>query len=173
MVVIETGRLELRRLQTDDAPFVLELFNEPSFLHHIGDRGIRSEQDARRYIVEGPVASYLGNGFGLWLVQRRGGGEPLGICGLVRRDYLDDVDVGFAFLPRHWSRGYALEAARAVLDHARGALGLRRIAAIVSPGNGRSIRLLERLGLSYERPVRPPHAQSAVHLYSIVLVPET
>jgi RimJ/RimL family protein N-acetyltransferase len=166
MIVLRTTRLELRHLEPEDAAFVLDLFNQPSFVRNIGDRGIRDPDDARRYVREGPGASYARHGFGLWGVQPRAGGELLGICGLVRRDYLEDVDVGFAFLPQHWSRGYALESATAVLGHARDVLGIRRIAAIVSPGNSRSISVLERLGLRHERNLVPPGAAGEVMLFA-------
>ena len=154
MIVAETERLVLRRLTTADAPFILELLNEPSFLRFIGDRGVRTIDDAVAYILAGPVASYERFGFGLYLVLVKGDDEPAGICGLLKRDALPDVDVGFAFVPRFWRRGYASESAAAVLAHARDALGLRRVVAICSPDNSASIGLLERLGFHREQPVR-------------------
>src|SRR5690606_38235364 len=99
--VLETQRLVLRRLSAADAPFVLELLNDPAWLEHIGDRGVRTLDDARAYLAAGPVAMYAEHGFGLYLVEVREDGAPAGICGLVRRDFLDDVDLGFAFLPRY------------------------------------------------------------------------
>lgn len=113
--VIETERLLLCRLTGDDAPFILELLNQPSFLRYIGDKGVRTLDHAREYIRKGPADSYERRGFGLYLVKLRDGAVPIGICGLVKRDALEDVDVGFAFLPAFWSQGYALESASAVM----------------------------------------------------------
>lgn len=152
--VIETPRLALRRLSTDDADFILELLNEPSFLRYIGDKGVRTRGDAGRYILAGPMASYERFGFGLYRVERKDGGEPIGICGLLKRDSLEDVDVGFAFLPRSWSNGFAFESAAAVLAHGRQTWGLTRILAITSPDNEASIRLLGKLGFRFERMAR-------------------
>ncbi|MCK6546303.1 GNAT family N-acetyltransferase [Myxococcota bacterium] len=152
-VRFETERLILRELDDDDAPFVVALLNQPSFLRFIGDRGVRTEADARNYLARGPVGSYRTHGFGMYLVVERTTGTSLGICGLVRRDTLPDVDLGFAFLPEHWGKGYALEAARATLAEAR-LLGLPRLLAITDPENAASIRLLEALGLRFERTMR-------------------
>jgi len=165
--VLETGRLVLRRLSMDDAPFLLELLNEPSFLRYIGDKGVRTEADARRYVEMGPVASYERFGFGLWRVELKESGEAIGMCGLLKRDALPDVDVGFAFLPRHWSKGYAFESASAVVAHARNAFGLKRVVAITSPDNVASIRLLEKLGFRFERMARVPEDGPEVRLFGI------
>lgn len=162
MTVIETDRLVLRRLSEDDAEFILELLNEPSFLENIGDRNVRTLDDARAYIRDGPMASYERHGFGLYLTLLKEGGTPIGICGILRRDTLPDVDVGFAFLPRYWSKGYAFESARAVVAHGRSDFGLARIVGIVKPGNAGSIRVLEKLGLRYEGTVRlSPHGEES------------
>ncbi len=151
MTVLQTGRIALRRLTTDDASFIRELVNEPSWIRYIGDRGVRSEDDARAYLVRGPIAMYERHGFGLWMCESKATGEPLGICGLIKRDTLEDVDIGFAFLPRFWGQGYAREAAAAVLDYGREVLELDRIVAITSSDNASSIRLLEKLGLRLEK----------------------
>src|SRR6266498_1520901 len=135
LLVLETERLTLRRIGVSDAGFMLDLLNEPSFLLHIGDKGVRTEDDARRYIQDGPRASYERFGFGPYLVQLRDGGEPIGISGLLKREGLEDADLGFALLPRLWSRGYGLESASAVLAHERKRLGLRRVVAITSLDN--------------------------------------
>lgn len=166
MTVLETERLALRRLEPGDAEFILELLNDPSFLRFIGDKGVRNLDDARRYIANGPVASYERFGFGLYLTALKEGGVPIGICGLLKRDSLDDVDVGFAFLPRYWSKGYALEAASAVMAYGRESLGLKRIVAVVSPGNDASIRLLLKLGLKLERMVRLEGEGPELQLFS-------
>jgi RimJ/RimL family protein N-acetyltransferase len=148
--VLETERLRLRWLCDRDAPFVLELLNDPDFRRFIGDKGARSLDDARAYIEKGPVVSYATHGFGLYLVESRAEATPMGICGLIRREQFTDVDVGFAFLPAFRSRGIAFEAALGTLEHAARDLGLGRIIAMVSPDNAASIRLIERLGLRYE-----------------------
>lgn len=148
-----TERLQLRELTPADAPFIRRLLNEPSFLRFIGDRGVRSEADAVNYLLRGPMASYARHGHGLLRVGLRSDDTPVGICGLVRRDTLPLPDIGFAFLPEHWSRGFAFEAAEATLRHGREQLGIGEVLAIVSPGNDRSVALLERLGLRFEREV--------------------
>lgn len=166
MAVIETERLRLRRLTADDADFMLRVLNEPSFIENIGDRGVRTAEDARAYILRGPVASYERFGFGLYMVELKGSGAGVGICGLLKRDALGDVDLGYALLPEFWSQGYASEAAAGVLAYARGALGLGRVVAVVSPGNGASIRLLERLGFRYERMVRLSADDDEIKLFA-------
>ena len=151
--VIETERLSLRPLDLSDDEFILELLNEPGFLRYIGDKGVRNLSDAREYIVQGPQDSYARHGFGLYAVSLRvdGTGAAVGICGLVQREGLDDPDVGFAFLSRHWSKGYAAESAAGVLEHGRKHLNLVRIVAITAPKNQASIAVLERIGLKFER----------------------
>ncbi len=166
MKVLETNRLQLRRLTTEDAGFILGLLNEPSYVHFIGDKGVRTIDDARDYILKGPIASYEQFGFGLYLAELKDSEAPLGICGLLKRDSLPDVDIGFAFLPQFWSQGYAFEAAAAVMAYGRDALGLNRIAAIVSSDNERSIKLLDKLGLRFERMARWPADASEIKLYA-------
>jgi len=140
-------------MSADDAPFMLALLNEPSFIRNIGDRGVRTLDDARSYIARGPLASYDRFGFGLYLVQLKNDDTPIGICGLLKRETLADVDIGFAFLPDFWRRGYAVESASAVRDYARDRVGLRRLVAIVNPGNEPSARVLEKIGFTYERKI--------------------
>jgi [ribosomal protein S5]-alanine N-acetyltransferase len=163
--VADTERLSLRHLALTDAAFILELVNDPDWLRNIGDRGIHTEDAARDYITHGPCAMYARFGFGLYRVELRKSGIPIGLCGLVKRDWLDDVDMGYALLPAYRGQGYAHEAAASTLNHGRTALGLKRVAAIVSPGNTDSIRLLERLGLRFERMVTPPTASAAICVY--------
>lgn len=153
-VALQTGRLVLRRLTPGDAAFMLELLNDPSFLRHIGDRGVRTVEQARDYLRTAPMARYDRSGRGLYVVESKESREPMGICGLLKRKVLKDVDLGFAFLPRFRSKGYAFESAHAVLAHARAALGLERVVAIVSPGNDASMRLLEKLGFKLEGTTR-------------------
>jgi [ribosomal protein S5]-alanine N-acetyltransferase len=154
MRILKTERLELRELSFADDEFILELLNEPGFLRHIGDKGVRSLADAREYIAQGPAQSYRRCGFGLYLASLAGRDEPVGICGLLKRDTLPDVDLGFAFLSRHCRKGYATESASAVLDYGRRRLKLERIVAITAPANHGSIAVLERIGLKFERMVR-------------------
>jgi RimJ/RimL family protein N-acetyltransferase len=154
MKVLETDRLVLRHLSAADAGFMLGLLNEPSWLRFIGDRGVRTLEDARSYILKGPVDMYGRLGFGLYLTELKDEDVPIGICGLVKRDFLADVDIGFALLPGFWGQGYAYEAASAVMEYGKGALGLKRIAAITNPENHSSIRLLEKLGLKFDRMIR-------------------
>ena len=165
MKVFETERLVLRRLDDDDAPFILLLLNDPDFLRHIGDKGVRTLEDARHYIHTGPGAMYARFGHGLYLAELKDGGAPIGMCGLLKRDTLDDVDIGFAFLPQYRARGYAREAAAATLVHARTALGLKRVVAITSPDNAASGRLLESIGLRFERMLRLTDRDSEVRLF--------
>lgn len=154
MNILETDRLILRQFTPQDAEFILELLNDPSFIQNIGDRNIRSRDDACAYIMNGPAASYAKNGFGLYAVVLKETGETIGMCGLIKREALDDVDIGYALLPRFWSRGYAVEAALATKMYAKDAIGLKRLVAITDPANQGSIRVLEKLGLRFEKMVR-------------------
>lgn len=157
----------MREIGRDDAPFVLALANEPSFLEYIGDRGLRTVADAERYIETGPWTQYQAQGFGLWLVQRRDTRESIGICGLLKRPALSDPDIGFAFRPAFWSKGYAFEAASAVVALARDRFHAPRLLAIVSPSNTPSIRLLSKLGMTYERTVRLSDRSPEIALYAV------
>jgi RimJ/RimL family protein N-acetyltransferase len=163
-IVLETQRT-LRELTAGDAPFILKLLNEAGFLEFIGDKGVRSLADARQYIAKGPVDSYRRHGFGLYLTSLRDSGTPIGICGLVKRDALPDVDVGFAFLTQFWSKGYASEAAAAVLAYGETILGLKRIVAITAPGNRGSMAVLEKIGLRLEGKIRLAQEGPELNLY--------
>lgn len=154
--MITTERLTLAPFTLDDDAFILRLLNEPSFIKNIADRGVRTLEDARAYLSNGPMASYAANGFGLWRVSLRAEGTPIGMCGLIRRKGLADVDLGYALLPEYTGQGYAVEAARAALEFGWASLGLTRIIAIVSPGNERSVRVLEKLGFAREGTTRLP-----------------
>jgi len=167
MKILETDRLILRQLSTEDAEFILELVNEPSFIQNIGDRGVRTLEDARAYILRVAISSYEKNGFGLYLVELRDSGQSIGMCGLIKRDGLEDVDIGYAFLPRFWLKGYAVEAAAAVKDYARDALGLKRLVAITDPANQGSIRVLEKIGLKYEKMVQLSADDIELKLFAI------
>lgn len=154
MNVLETERLTLRQFTAEDAEFILVLVNEPSFIQNIGDRGVRTVSDAIRYLETGPISSYERRGFGLWCVTLKESGESIGMCGLIKRDALDDADIGYAYLPKFWSKGYAVEAAQGAKKFAREVVRLKRIVAIVDPANAGSIRLLEKIGMKFERMVR-------------------
>jgi RimJ/RimL family protein N-acetyltransferase len=164
--LIATARLRLDQLTVDDAAFIVALLTDPDWLRYIGDRGVRTEDDARRYLETGPMASYAAHGFGLYRVARRDTGVPIGICGLLRRATLSDVDLGFAFLPAHRGQGFAREAAAATLAYAHATLGLTRIVAIVSPENAASIRVLETLGMAQTGTVRLSADAEPVCLYA-------
>jgi len=165
-MILETPRLRIREMTADDAAFMLALLNDPAFIRNIADRGVRTVQAARDYIAAGPIASYAQHGFGLCLVELIDGGVPIGICGLLKRNELPEPDIGFAFLPPYRSQGYAREAAGAVLAYGRDQLGLTRLLAIVNPSNEPSIRLLERLGFSYESMVRLTPASPELKLFA-------
>ena len=164
--VAETKRLTLRRFDVSDAAFILELLNDPAWLRFIGNRNIATLEDARRYILNGPARMYERHGFGLWLVELKERCLPVGMCGLIKRDALEDVDIGFALLAAHRGRGYAFEAASATMCYAWTTLGLARLVAIASLGNDASERLLERLGFTFERMTRLDGDASDVKLYA-------
>ena len=151
MNVAETERLLLRELTVEDAPFIFKLVNEPSWLRFIGDRGVKNLGDARGYLLKGPIAMYQRHGFGLYLTALKQGDVPIGMCGLIKRDNLSDVDLGFALLPAFWGNGYAAEAARAALTIAHDRFALNRVVAIAAPDNESSIRLLEHVGFRFEK----------------------
>lgn len=166
MTVLETERLSLRQFTVDDAQFILTLLNEPSFLRYIGDKQVRNLEDARQYILNGPVASYERNGFGLCLVELKESYTPIGMCGFLKREELPDPDIGFAFMPEFWSKGFAFEAASAALQDARERLKLSRILAITSLDNEASIKLLERLGFRFESVIRLSEDREQVKLFT-------
>ena len=146
---LDTARLKLREFVVDDAAFVLRLLNEPSFIEFIGNRGVRTLQDAERYLREGPMSSYRQFGHGLLRVSLKDGDIPIGMCGLVKRDTLPHPDIGFALLPHFWGQGFVTEAARAAIQHGREVLGIPIVLGITIPGNVRSIAVLQKLGLSF------------------------
>jgi RimJ/RimL family protein N-acetyltransferase len=166
-MILATARLTLRLLTPADAPFILELVNQPSWLRNIGDRNVHSDEDAVGYIRNGPMASYAKHGFGLWCVERKEDRIPIGLCGLLKREYLEESDIGFAYLERFQGMGYGMEAATATLAHAREALGLAAVAAVVNPTNAGSIRILEKLGMTYRRPILMPGETEPIALYQV------
>jgi len=159
-VVLETPRLRLLRFELADAPFIVELVNEPGWLRFIGDKGVRNVEDAERYLRTGPLDHYARLGFGLYLIERKVDGMPLGMCGLIKRDTLECVDIGFALLARVAGQGIAHEAAAAVLDHARH-VGLTRLMAITTPDNDQSQKLLRKLGMRFDQEIRSHGCEGA------------
>ncbi len=148
---------------------MLAVWNDPAFIRHVGDRGIRTVAEAETALKEGPLKLYEEHGYGPYCLLLKEERTPIGICGLFRRDNLDDPDIGFALLPDYCGKGFAAEAAHAVIAHAREDLGLRRLTAIVSPENVASIRLLEKLGMSFERGITMPGEENEISLYSMNL----
>ena len=152
--MIETDRLRLVEFTVDDAAFMLELLNTPSWIQYIGNRNVRTIQEAEQYIINGALKSYSQHGFGPYVIRLKTDGRPIGLCGLFKRDVLDDPDIGFAILPDFAGCRYGFEAASAVMTYARTVLGLTRIVGITLPANQNSIRLLEKLGLRFEKSIR-------------------
>jgi len=151
--ILETERLTLREVMDDDAGFVLDLLNQPSFKKFIGDRGVRTVEQAREYIETRFTNSYRDNGFGLYLINMRADETPIGLCGFVRRDALTDPDVGFALLPQYEKNGYAYESAVAIMQYGRETLGLPRVLAITTVDNDRSGKLLKKIGFAFDREI--------------------
>ena len=168
---LHTERLLLRRFEIDDAPFVLRLLNEPSFLRFIGDRGVRTIGDAERYIAAGPQQSYRALGTGLLLVEVKPQRGPIGMCGLMQKPWLDAPDLAYAFVPEAGGQGYALEAARTVLESGRARLGIDRVVAVVTPDNLRSIRVLEKLGFHDDGETADPATGEALRRFCSVSSP--
>ena len=168
--ILETPRLLLRQLNGDDAPFIVELVNEPGWLRFIGDKGVRNLDDARNYIRHGPMASYERFGFGLYAVAMKEDASLIGMCGLLKRDALPDVDIGFAFLQRHQGRGYAHEAAAGTMTHARRQLGLKRVVAITTVDNDSSAKVLTKIGMHFESMVKS-EGEADLRLFAIDLSP--
>jgi RimJ/RimL family protein N-acetyltransferase len=164
-VVLETERLVLRHFEDADAPFVLRLLNEPAFLRFIGDRGVRTVDDAQAYIARGPQDSYRRLGFGIFLVELKPADHPIGMCGVMQKPWLASPDIAYAFVPEAGGKGYGIEAARAVLDFARTELKLGRLLAVVTPDNAPSIRLLEKLGFCPDGTVIDPADGAELELF--------
>jgi len=152
--ILTTDRLLLREFTLLDTAFILELLNSPGWLTFIGDKGVRTVKDAEEYLLTGPMESYRKNGFGLAMVILKETGEGIGMCGLIKRESLSDVDIGYALLPAFTSKGYAFEIAAATLDYGKNELGLSRIVGITDPKNEHSIRLLQKLGMQFEKNVK-------------------
>jgi RimJ/RimL family protein N-acetyltransferase len=167
MKIVETERLLLRQVSQDDAEFILTLLNEPDWIKYIGDRGIRTVEAAKQYIEEGPMAMYREHGVGLYLIELKENGYPIGLCGLLHRDFLKDVDLGFAILSEYWGNGYAFEAAQATLTYGVNVLGYRRIVGFTSLDNEKSANLLQKLGMKDEGTIKYASTAEDVRLFAI------
>ncbi|HMJ70867.1 MAG TPA: GNAT family N-acetyltransferase [Cyclobacteriaceae bacterium] len=167
--VAETERLRLREFSRNDAPFLLELLNSPAWIKFIGDRNVRTIQEAQDYASSRLITSYHRFGFGLYKVELKDNSTPIGMCGLVRREALDDVDLGFAFLPEYTGMGYAEEAGSATIDLARKKVKSKRLVAITMVDNSNSINLLRKLGFNFEKTVNFPGEDQTLMMYSVDL----
>lgn len=165
--IINTKQLVLSELSIEDAPFILELLNTKSWIKYIGDRNIKTNEDACNYILNGPMNSYNKNGFGLFLVQLKSDKTSIGICGLIKRESLEDIDIGFAFLPQFENKGFGFEAAAATIHYAKTVLHLNRVVAITMMENLKSIKLLEKIGLTFEKNIQLPGEYKELMLFTI------
>ena len=166
MNIVETERLTLREITEKDAPFILELLNTPSWIKFIGDRNLKTEEDARNYILNRLMPGYKTFGFGFYLTSLKENSTPVGICGLVKRDFLEHVDIGFAFLPQHEGKGYGYESASAIMTYAQTAFGFKIITAITDSNNKQSIALIEKLGLHFQKMILLPDETEEIMLFS-------
>lgn len=164
--ILETERLKLREFTLEDSGFIIELLNSPGWLEYIGDKNVKTTEQAKNYLENGPLKSYALNGFGLALVEKKNDLKPIGMCGIIKRDNLENPDIGFAFLPDFSGNGYAFEIANATLVFAKEKLNLPRISAITLPENSRSIRLLEKIGLSLNKSFRFPNSEEELLLFT-------
>ena len=169
MIVIETERLDLRRITLEDAEFIHQLYNEPAFRRNIGDKNIKTVEDATKFIENSPLQDYKKQGFSMFLVALRSNNTPIGVCGLLKREYFEEVDLGFAFLEAYWSKGYGREAASSVMEYARTDMGLGKLVGITSAKNTSSIKLLERLKFVYDRTLTLPGYEGDSKLFAITL----
>lgn len=167
MTILETERLVLRQFTLDDAQFMLDLLNTPTWLRFIGDRGVRTLEDAENYLKNGSIKSYEINGFGFYAVIEKTTQLPIGMCGLIKRDNLDDIDIGFAFMPDLIGNGFGYESAKATLDYSINQLKIKRLIAIVNPDNEASIALIKKIGMQFERMIPWGESQQELMLFAI------
>ncbi|MGD8209769.1 MAG: GNAT family N-acetyltransferase [Desulfobacterales bacterium] len=165
-MIVETKRLILRNITIDDAEFILRLVNEPSFVSNIGDKGLKNLDDAEQFILKGYWTNQKRSGYGMFLVELKNKGDSIGGCGLLYRKFLDVTDIGFAFLPEYWNRGFAYEAAEAVLKYGHTTLGIKKIVGLTSADNLGSIKLLKKLGMDFEKTVKMSDDDAETVLYS-------
>lgn len=165
MTILETNRLQLQEATLNDGAFFLKLLNSPSWIANIGDRGIKTEEEAQGYIQKVLIDSYRKNGYGLYKIVLKSENQPIGLCGLVKREGLEHTDIGFALLPAYEQKGYAYEAASATMEYAKSALQLKKIVAITLATNLPSRRLLEKIGLQFEKHIRLPNDDTELCYY--------
>lgn len=168
-VVLETPRLILREFAIHDTDFIIDLVNCEGWIKYIGDRNIKTEEQAKNYLINGPLKSYRENGFGLCSVDLKETQIAIGMCGLIKRNYLENIDIGFAFLPQYSGKGYGYEIAKATLNYAKDNLKLKTIDAITLPSNSNSIKLIEKIGMSYHSVFIDPNTNEELLLYRIEL----
>ncbi|MBA3272391.1 MAG: GNAT family N-acetyltransferase [Chthoniobacterales bacterium] len=157
MIILETERLVLREIDPNrDAEFMLEILNEPAFIEHVADRGVRTAEQATEFIRQRILPSYAEHGFGFYVMELKETGMAVGMCGLVKRETMEDVDIGYSTLRAYWGKGYAFEAASALMEHGRTVHRLPRIVGVTGVNNHASAKLLEKLGLRYVRMVQLP-----------------
>lgn len=164
--ILETERIKVRWLTMDDTRFIIELLNSPGWLKFIGDRNVKTEDQAKKYLESGPLKSYADNGFGLSLVELKNEKMPIGMCGIIKRDHLESPDIGFAFLPEFIGKGLAFEVAKATMTYAKQTLKLPEILAITLPSNKLSIKLLEKIGMRFIKIFSFPNDNEQLSLYS-------
>ncbi|MEM1321306.1 MAG: GNAT family N-acetyltransferase [Bacteroidota bacterium] len=164
-ILLKTERLILREFELSDAPFIFELLNSPGWLQYIGDRGIKTLKDAEHYLSNRLIPSYAKWGFGFYVCLDRETGQPVGTCGLVDREGLEDVDIGYALLPAFEGQGFAFESTAAMAEYAKEILGIKRLVAITTKDNERSIHLLERLDFHHDGQVQLPGDNEVLNLY--------
>ena len=162
--ILETERLTLREFDLSDAKFTLQLLNTPAWLKFIGDKNVHNNQEAEGYLTNGPITSYKKNGFGLWLVSLKESNKAIGMCGLIKRDYLEEIDIGFALMPEYEGLGYGLEMAKATMSYSRKILRIDKVVAITNENNSASIKLLNKIGLQLEKTVETPEADTVILL---------
>jgi ribosomal-protein-alanine N-acetyltransferase len=167
--ILETERLILRELDIQDAQFMFQLLNSHGWIKYIGDRNIKSKEDAKEYIQKGPLVSYAAHRFGLYAIELKESKLAIGVCGLLKREYLEFVDIGFALLPEYEAKGYAYEAAKAILDFSNENLHINNFSAITLPNNSRSINLLKRLGFKFSKNFIFESTNEELELYNLHL----
>ena len=165
--ILETDRLRLRELTLSDTLFIVALVNSPGWLKFIGDRNIKTIDQAKTYLENGPIKSYHDNGFGLWLAETKDTNTPIGMCGVLKRETLDHPDLGFAFLPEFIGKGYGFEAATASVVFAKDVLNLQTLCAITVPHNQNSIKLLEKVGMKFSKRICFPGNSEELLLYRV------
>lgn len=162
----ETDRLKLRPFNLNDSLFIIQLLNSPGWLEFIGDRNVKTEEQAKNYLIKGPILSYRQNGFGLSMVELKTDTIPIGMCGILKRESLENPDIGFAFLPEFTGQGYAYEITKATLTYASVNLNMPVVWAITVSANASSIKLLEKIGMRYKNKFSFPNEKEELLLYS-------